>query len=552
MALSGRWLLLFCVCALLTGGGAFAEDTEVQSTPNVQPAAVSDTNQQELPLDKTQAAINKLLTDPDRASDVLDKANAATVIAFYSKRNYAPAWIAEGDMADSSRALISRIASADTDGLDPSAFNLPSPDLGPSSEVQPLVAARADILLSQAVATYVRQAYSGRLDPSKISSNIDYEKHSPDLVSALAWISVAPNPAEALAAYNPPHPEFVALREKLSELRSAKPAKRPIKVPAGKSLKLGVEDARVGFLRQRLGLPSDVAFPARYDESVVEAVSTFQRSSGLKADGVVGPKTLAALNAEPVDPVPAILVNMEKWRWMPRDLGRFYVRVNIPDFTVDVYKNGTPIHTTRIVVGKPTQQTPIFSDEIEHAVVNPAWNVPASITQNEMLPAARRNPRALSGYQVFALIKGRYRAVNPRRINWRRIDARRIQIRQPPGSRNALGKVKFMFPNKHSVYLHDTPAKSLFKRDYRAYSHGCMRVMNPMEFAEALLTEEPKLDSAYLKSLYGSRERRVNLTQKVPVHITYFTAWVDESGTLQQRDDLYGHDERIATRLGAL
>jgi murein L,D-transpeptidase YcbB/YkuD len=301
-------------------------------------------------------------------------------------------------------------------------------------------------MLSQAVAAYAREAYAGQVDPCTISKNIGYDRRLPDLAAVLNSVATSPDPVETLVAYNPPQPEFTALRERLAELRRAEDAEKPIEIPPGATLKLGAQDARVAFLRKRLDLPSDVRSPAVFDETILAAVKTFQKSAGLKADGIVGPRTLAALNADPVNPIPAILVNMEKWRWMPRDLGRFYVRVNIPDFTVDVYKDDTRTYTTRIVVGKPTQQTPIFSDEIEHTIVNPAWNVPQSITRNEMLPAARRNPGALRGYQVFVLTKGRYRAVDPRRINWRRIDARRIQIRQPPGRRNALGKVKFMSP----------------------------------------------------------------------------------------------------------
>jgi murein L,D-transpeptidase YcbB/YkuD len=364
-------------------------------------------------------------------------------------------------------------------------------------------------------------------------------------------ISGATDAVAALVSYNPPHPEFEALRKKLAELRAADEAERPIAIPEGQTLKLGVADARIGFLRKRLNVSSDVESPEIFDEAVAEAVKAFQASAQLKPDGIVGPRTVAAMNAGPVDLVPAVLVNMEKWRWMPRDLGRFHVRVSIPDYTVTVRKDGGIIHTTRVVVGKTTNKTPIFSDEIEHIVVNPAWNVPVSIATKEMLPAVRANPGALRGYQVFALIKGRYRAVDPRRINWRKIDMRKIQIRQPPGERNALGKIKFMFPNPYSVYLHDTPSKSLFAHDRRAYSHGCVRVMDPMEFADALLSEEKDLNAAYLKKLFGGKERTVKLTRKVPVHLTYFTAWVDEAGTLQTRDDVYGHDSRIEAGLGA-
>ena len=202
------------------------------------------------------------------------------------------------------------------------------------------------------------------------------------------------------------HREFAELRKKLAELRNAEKEKPPIKIPPGKTLKRGVEDARVGFLRQRLGLPTDVRSPAVYDGAVVEAVTAFQKSARLKADGIVGRRTTAALNADPIDPIPAILVNMEKWRWMPRDLGQFYVRVNVPDFTVDVYKGEESIHRTRIVVGNRASRLRIFSDEIEHTVVNPAWYVPASITRKELLPAARRNPSRAQGLSGLRAAQG--------------------------------------------------------------------------------------------------------------------------------------------------
>lgn len=528
--------------ALVAGGSAFAEETVPNSASEAAPLVATSNDSV---LDATATAIRGLLD----GSDFADRPNAAAVSDFYTQRSFAAAWTKDGTLTARARDLIDRIGAADSDGLDPSAFDLPRSESGKHAKLQPRAAAEADVRLSLAVAAYARAAYAGQIDPGSISENIGYERQLPDLTQALTTVSNASNPVKTLASYNPPHREFAELRKKLAELRSAEKEKPPIRIPPGKTLKRGVEDARVGFLRQRLGLPTDVRSPALYDDTVVEAVTAFQKSARLKADGIVGRRTIAALNADPIDPIPAILVNMEKWRWMPRDLGQFYVRVNIPDFSLDVIKGEESIHTTRIVVGKPSQQTPVFSDEIEHTVVNPAWYVPASITRKELLPAARRNPGALRGYQVFALRKGRYRPIDPRRA--RRIDPRKIQIRQPPGPRNALGKVKFMFPNRYSVYLHDTPSKSLFKRDYRAYSHGCMRVMNPMDFADALLAQEPEIDANYLESLYGKRERRVDLSRKVPVHVTYFTAWVDESGGLQMRDDLYGHDGKIEKRLTA-
>jgi murein L,D-transpeptidase YcbB/YkuD len=242
---------------------------------------------------------------------------------------------------------------------------------------------------------------------------------------------------------------------------------------------------------------------------------------------------------------------MERWRWMPRNLGNFYVRVNIPNFDLDVYSDGNVIYNTRIVVGKVDLPTPVFSDRIQFAVVNPAWSVPSSILAKEYLPALR-NGGVPKGFEVYARVGGRFRAVDPYMVNWATVGPNDIQLRQPPGERNALGVIKFMFPNKYAVYLHDTPSKALFKNDYRAYSHGCMRVMNPWDFADVLFTQESGWTVARLKKLVGGPEKRVDFPRPINVHITYFTAWVDDSGDLQTRPDLYGHDKRVEQALGLL
>ncbi len=217
-----------------------------------------------------------------------------------------------------------------------------------------------------------------------------------------------------------------------------------------------------------------------------------------------------------------------------------------------IVDDGKVVHETRVVTGKVTNQTPIFSDEMESIVVNPSWNVPASITTKEMLPKVRNDPSYLSrnGYQVLARVNGKVVPVSPGSVDWSTASARNIQIRQRPGDDNALGSIKFLFPNEHSVYLHDTPSKSLFQRDQRAFSHGCVRVQNPLEFADVLLAYQGGWSKERLRKMVGGRESWVNLPKHIPIHITYFTAFVDDSGTLQTRPDIYGYNARVERALG--
>ncbi len=581
-------------------------------------------------VDPTSELILAILKNVGGQGDFVEKKNIGALTAFYRGQAYAPSWILDGKLTERALALVARIKAADTDGLDPSVYHLPHVQIGVAMAATPEALAHAEVMLSQAVMDYVHDAHSGRLDPADISQNFDYKPHVADPVAALNKISMAEDAPKVLASYNPQRPEFQALREKLAEARAAENHLPPV-VPAGRNLKLGMKDARVVILRERLKVapPAPPAVPAEpaappatempiaapaatgdtvgaadrpadaaaadgamvtpvsatadqpdtvrpeataavdktvvaataeppkpfdpevFDELVDAAVKAFQKSAGLKPDGVVGPATLGRLNAAADSHVDTILVNMERWRWMPEDLGNFYVRVNVPNFNLDIYKDGKVVYTTRIVDGQPTKQTPIFSDQIEHVIVNPVWNIPASIAVKEMLPKIQADPgKALNGYQVFANIGGRFRAVDPWTVDWHNVDMRRIQIKQPPGEKNALGSIKFMFPNPFAVYLHDTPSKSLFQRDYRALSHGCMRVMNPWDFAASLLAHDPNVSAAGLKKLVGGPQTQVNLTRPIPVHITYFTAWVDDSGKLQLRADIYHHDAEMEKAFG--
>lgn len=492
--------------------------------------------------DAMQAEIAALARD-----DGTFAGDAAGVAAFYEANGYQPVWFADGTMTAAARAAIARIRGAAADGLDPSAYALPV--VGNTTSVAS-VAAR-EIRMSLAVVAYTREAYAGRLDPRALNANLDITPHLPDAVAALANVSSADDAAAALDAYNPTHPGYVALRDELARIRGAAADER-IVVPEGPTLRLGSSGERVTILRARLDLPAPVEGAEIFDESLDVAVRDFQAANGLITDGVVGPNTLGALNGPAIDPVGEIIANMERYRWLPRDLGEFYVQVNVPEYMLRVFRDGVVIHETRVVTGLRSHQTPIFSDEIEHVIVNPYWNVPASIIAEEYYAMLRSDPGYFNraAFDVWVRWEGRTHHVDPVTIDWSQISPSMISMRQRPGNGNALGRVKFMFPNNHAVYLHDTPSKSLFDRDARAFSHGCVRVMNPMDFADVLLMDEPGWDAAALEALYGPNERQVDLTHHIPVHITYFTAVVDENGNIQFRNDVYGHSALVRAALG--
>ncbi len=320
----------------------------------------------------------------------------------------------------------------------------------------------------------------------------------------------------------------------IADARGDAPEKQIVRVPEGPSLKPGMSDPRIATLRKRLELSGD---SDRYDDEVARAVLEFQKGAGLAADGIAGPATVARLNGKTRGSrTDAILATMERWRWMPRDLGRNYSMLNIPDFTLRVMSNSKQLWTTRVVVGKNNTKTPLISDTMKFITVNPTWNVPPSIIANEYLPALAQDPSVLDRMGL-------------------RLEENRdgtVRIYQPPGDSNALGRVRFNFPNKFLVYQHDTPDKNLFSRDVRAFSHGCMRVQDPVKYAEVVLSlgvPGENYTADRIRGMFGPSEQNINFTRPLPVHITYQTAYVDASGALVIRDDIYGHDAALMSVL---
>ena len=456
----------------------------------------------------------------------------AAVRDFYAARGYAPLWVVDGGFDAAARSALARIDHAAEDGLDLRASTVTVPQAGDD----PAALAAAELSLSEAAVDYARQASGGRVDPSRIGASVAVK---PDVVGparALAALRDAADPGEALRGFNPPHRGYLLLRAKLAEMRRGADMADRGPIPAGPALKPGMKDARVPLVRARFGL--DIAAGGGdglvYDTRVASAVADYQRAHGLPASGVLTARTVASLSGgQPRRLESEIIANMERWRWLPRDLGARYVAVNIPDYSLDVFEGDRAVHHARVVVGKPDHETPVFSQTMKFIIVNPYWNVPLSIVKKEMMPKLAANPNYFEdhGYEVVERNGETY-------------------VRQPPGDSNALGRIKFMFPNKFSVYLHDTNARSYFGRQDRALSHGCVRVDQPFKLAEMVLGRDRGWSEGRVEAMVGGGERTINLPRPVEVHMNYFTAFVDDTGQLRLRDDIYGYSAKVRAALG--
>jgi murein L,D-transpeptidase YcbB/YkuD len=444
---------------------------------------------------------------------------------FYSARSYAPLWSTDGQVNDRGRAAMAYLAGVGADGLDPADY--PVPDFAPLSG--PAALADAEIKLSTAVTNYARHAQVGRVHWTRVSGDIFYELKPSAPADILASLANADEITAALAAYEPHAPAYQALRAKLAELRAAANSGAAA-IPDGPVLTAGMEDARVPQLRERLGMTGDGQI---FDKAVAEAVKRFQRDNKLKATGVLTAATVDQLNARPSRrPVDVVIANMERWRWMPHDLGDTYVMVNLPDFMLYVIQNGRQVWATKIVDGKPDTPTPIMTAEMKSITINPTWNIPDTIAAKEYIPLMRQDSTILERMGLT--------------VTYNRNNT--IHISQPPGPENALGQLRFNFPNKFFVYQHDSNQKYLFSKPVRDNSHGCMRVEDPVKYAEVLLAiARPRegYTESRIRGMFGNSEVEVRLPTFIPVHVTYQTAFVDNGGKLQLRDDVYGRDKAL-------
>lgn len=449
----------------------------------------------------------------------------ADIVAAYAANENRPFWIDGKDLSAAGKQIAVRLGHAGEDGLRPGDYLLP---VFEASDKDSLAA--ADIRLSALAVLYARDARGGRIDPRRLSKLITPKLELPSATEVLSELTGAADAGAVLAAYNPQHAGYQRLKAKLTELRIHKPETPVARIPAGPALKVGMRDARVPLVRARLGLGSSEE-PV-YDRSTALALADFQKQAGLRADGVLSDQTLAALAMPPSTRLESdIVAQMERWRWLPTDLGENHIIVNIPEYRMRVMHGDRIAHEARVIVGKPDSATPVFSHKMDHVVVNPSWFVPPSILKKEFLPGLANDPNygAKRGYVVTRGKNGN------------------ISVRQPPGERNALGWIKFMFPNDHAVYLHDTPNRSLFGAGKRAFSHGCVRVENPFALADQVLG--PEWTAERLKRLIGSGERTIRLPQPLAIHLVYETFVVNEAGAVSTFDDIYGFHRLVRNAL---
>jgi L,D-transpeptidase YcbB len=479
-----------------------------------------------------------------------------------------PAWLTRRSQAKAVEALAELRQTSDH-GL--SAFDYDEADLTaalqevaqPPAETRDDRIARLDVKITAALLAAGRDVALGSRAPAKNraagSRSNTFVRTSPDFPVLLRQAAET-DITRWLESVEPPHREYAALRKALGDLRAqAGKGGWPVVPPA--MFRPGHRDTAVVTLRQRLAAggqlrDSSAADPVLYDTDVENGVRSFQELHGLPATGIADKRTIAAMNVPLRDRIRQVAVNLSRWRSMPDDLGRHHLFVNLPSFHLVAREDGKTTFRMRVIVGKVDQQTPAFSSEMTTVVFSPYWNIPDSIAEGETVPAVARDPGFLSRNKIDILRPSGagMTAVDPSSVDWDDpSEIRRLAFRQRPGPGNALGHVKFLFPNKHNVYLHDTPGDHLFARPVRAFSHGCVRVEEPERFAQYILRDRPEWDAARIRAAMKSGvETQVRLNAAIPVHLVYFTAWVDDQGGLQFRPDIYSYDRRATSATAAL
>jgi L,D-transpeptidase YcbB len=482
---------------------------------------------------------------------------------FYKGRSDTTAWIENRKPRPQMDALIGALQQAGREGLDPALYNADSLAARRQEAGRGFLtmkgfdaseAAGLDVWLTYLYLQYASDLSTGLSNLSHADPEWKLRGKQTDVLALLDRSLEANRIGESLSELTPSHAQYTALRDALQKYRAIAQRGGWPQVPATVKLKPGQQNPAVPALAKRLAVTGDFTGTladgdSTYGPELQEAVKRFQRRHGLTDDGSITPATVAQMNVPVERRIAQIALNLERWRWLPRELGERYVLVNVPEYRLEVWDRGKVPVSMKVIVGKKSTPTPIFNDDMTHIIFAPYWNVPTNIAANETIPSMMRDPAFLQRMNMEVLDKSG-NVVDPASVDVANLDAYRI--RQRPGAQNALGYVKFMFPNQFNVYLHDTPTDSLFERAGRSLSHGCVRLQQPETLAQYVLADQPEWTPEQIDAaMHGGQERTVKLKSPIPVYLGYFTARVSADGLLQFRDDLYGIDARLTTMLAA-
>ncbi len=481
----------------------------------------------------------------------------------YNGVNEYPLWVDSGGLSEKGRIIVRNLQNAAIHGINPKKYNIDTIlSLVPSKNATDL--AKLETLLSYGLVLYIHDLDHGQLEPRQADPQLFAEAGSSDFdpLNAIQKCLTADNLDAYLAGIAPQHAQYKGLMAALAHYRRLEAAGGWPVVPAGPTLRPEDTDPRIHAVWLRLlksdqtGLPSAPPASLLYDDLLKTAVLGFQARHHLDVDGVIGPKTLAAMNVPVSERIETIRLNMARWRWQDHDLGEKYVIVNIADFTLEGIKDNKVELEMPVIVGKRRHQTPVFSARVRYLDFNPFWNIPDSIIKNEELPKLQKNPyslvdrhvRLFSGWDKNAI------ELDSTAVDWPQITPGQVvafRMRQDPGAWNALGKLKFVFPNKYSVYMHGTPEQGYFQRKERGFSHGCIRVSNPPALAGFILSDQDgQWTNEKIAEIYNQDSRKVVLlSHPIPVHITYQTSWVDKDGAINFNNDTYARDEKLQQAL---
>ena len=476
--------------------------------------------------------------------------------ALYQERDYSPLWTNQHPI----RQLLDAIGSIGADGLDPADYHLAALEQlqqQTGSKASPAQLADFDILLTDSLVRLGYHLMIGKVDPVALDQNWNMDKTVGDLDTVLAMADAVTNGSvdQLIDSLRPQAPIYAQMKTALARVQRIAAAGGWQPLAEGPAIKPGMSDSRVPALRERLAVSGEFTGTDRqssvYDAALEQAVRLFQRRHGLEDDGIIGKGTLQALNVPVEQRIDQLRVNLERARWILRDLPADYVLVDIAGFHVSLVRDSNVVWETRAQVGKPYRTTPVFRSEITYMDMNPTWTVPPTILRKDVLPALKRDPEYLQKKNMRVLDK-QGNTIDPASVDWSLYPAAGFpyMIRQDPGPANALGRIKFMFPNKHLVYLHDTPSKSLFDRTERAFSSGCIRIDKPYEFAELLLDDPQQWGpDEILKAIDNKQTRSVSLPQPITVLLLYWTVDFDADGNVVFKQDIYERDAAIVAGL---